>query len=162
MVVAVVVLVAGADRETAATCVGVAVLCYLAAAALDRPWIAWAGVLGGTVVVVVGEVTGVGRWVVLGAAGAVLVAVALVVGAPRRPVLAQTIAFAAYGGVALTALAINPRAGVVLGGLALAAHAGWDAVHYRRGIVVPRSLAEACVALDVPLGLGIVVLGLTG
>jgi hypothetical protein len=35
-------------------------------------------------------------------------------------------------------------------------------VHYRRGIVVPRSLAEACVALDVPLGLGIVVLGLTG
>ena len=70
--------------------------------------------------------------------------------------------FAAYGGVALTALAINPRAGVVLGGLALAAHAGWDAVHYRRGIVVPRSLAEACVALDVPLGLGIVVLGLTG
>jgi hypothetical protein len=91
---------------------------------MDRPWIAWAGVVGGTVLVVVGEVTGVGRWVVLGAAGAVLVAVALVVGAPRRPVLAQTIAFAAYGGVALTTLAINPRAGVVLGGLALAAHAG--------------------------------------
>jgi hypothetical protein len=132
MVVAVVVLVAGADRETAATCVGVAVLCYLAAAALDRPWIAWAGVLGGTVLVLVGEVTGVGRRVVLGAAGAVLVAIALVVGAPRRPVLAQTIAFAACGGGALTALAINPRAGVVLGGLALPAH------RMGRGALPPR------------------------
>lgn len=162
LAVAVAVLFAEADRETAATCVGVAVLCYLAAAALHRPWIAWAGVLGGSVLVVAGEMTGVGRWAALGATGAVLVAVALVVGAPRRPVLAQSIAFATYGGLALAALAIDPRAGVVLAGLTLAAHAAWDAVHYRRGTVVPRSLAEACIALDLPLGFGIVVIGLTG
>jgi hypothetical protein len=35
-------------------------------------------------------------------------------------------------------------------------------VHYRRNEVVPRSLAEACMLLDVPLGLGLVVLALVG
>jgi hypothetical protein len=157
---AIAVLLAVADRDTVATCVGVAVLCYLGAAALGRPWIAWAGVLGGSVLVTVGELVGVGRWVALGAAAVVLVAAAVVLGVPRRPVLAQTVALLAFGGLALTALALDPRAGLVLAGLTLAAHAGWDVVHHRRNTVVPRSLAEACIALDVPLGLGVVLIGL--
>jgi hypothetical protein len=155
------VLLTVADRETVATCVGVAVLCYLGAAALDRPWIAWAGVLGGSVVVTVGELVGVGRWAALGAAGAVLLVVALALGVPRRPLIPQVLAFVGYGGLALLALAIDPRAGLVLAGLTLAAHAGWDVVHHRRGAVVPRSLAEACLALDLLLGLGVVALAMT-
>jgi hypothetical protein len=51
---------------------------------------------------------------------------------------------------------------MVLAGLALASHAVWDAIHYRRAAVVPRSLAEFCMLLDVPLGLGAVVLALIG
>jgi hypothetical protein len=158
---ATVVLSNGADQDSAATTVGVAVLCYLAAAALGRPWIAWAGVLGGSAVVVAGEVVGIGRWVVLGAVGAVLLAVGLVVDVPRRPLLAQAVAFVGFGGIALLALALDPRTGLVLAGLTLAAHAGWDAVYHHRDAVVPRSLAEACMGLDLLLGLGVAVLGLT-
>jgi len=33
----------------------VAALCYLGAAALDRPWVAWAGIVGGSLVVVASE-----------------------------------------------------------------------------------------------------------
>ncbi len=34
--------------------------------------------------------------------------------------------------------------------------------HYRRDQVVPRSLAEFCMLLDVPLGVGFVVLAVLG
>jgi hypothetical protein len=157
---AVAVLVTVADRETAITCVWVAVLCYLAAATLHRPLMAWMAVPAASVVVAVGEITGVDRWVLLGAAAALLVVLAVVVGAPRRQVLAQSVGGVVYGGLALAALALSPDAGLVVAGLVLAAHAAWDGVHYRRNAVVPRSLAEACMALDLPLGLGLVVLGL--
>jgi hypothetical protein len=51
----------------------------------------------------------------------------------------------------------------VAAGVVLASHAVWDLVHLRSGRVVPRSLAEFCIALDVPLGLGFVLLAaLTG
>ncbi|MFF5229738.1 hypothetical protein [Dactylosporangium sp. NPDC000521] len=154
------VLLTVADRETAVTCVWVAALCYVAAAALHRPWMAWAAVPAGSVVIAVGEIAGPGRWVLLGATAAVLVAVALVGGGPRRQVVTQSVAGVVYGGLALGALALDPRAGLVVAGLVLAAHAAWDGLHHRRGTVVSRSLAEACLALDLPLGLGLVVLGL--
>ncbi|RGC68571.1 hypothetical protein C5N14_12795 [Micromonospora sp. MW-13] len=157
---AIAVLVTVADRETAVTCVWVAALCYLAAAALDRPWMAWVAVPAGSVVIAVGEITGVGRWVLLGAAAAMLVVVAVVVGAPRRQVSAQFVGGTVYAGLALATLALAPDAGLVVAGLVLASHAVWDAVHHRRRAVVSRSLAEACMALDLPLGLGLVVLGL--
>ena len=157
---AVAVLLTVADRETAVTCVWAAVLCYLAAAALDRPWMAWAAVPAGSVVIVAGEITGAGRWVLLGAAAAVLLVVAVVVGAPRRQVLTQLVGGVGYAGLAFAALALDPDAGLVVAGLVLAAHAAGDAVHHHRKAVVSRSLAEACMALDLPLGLGLVVLGL--
>ncbi|MBO4208420.1 hypothetical protein [Micromonospora echinofusca] len=150
-----------ADRETAVTCVWVAVLCYLGAATLDRPWMAWVGVPGGGVIVAAGEIVGIGRWVLLGATAVVLLVLAVVVGAPRRKVIAQGVAGVGYAGLVLAALALDPRTGLVVAGLVLAAHAAWDGLHYRRNDVVPRSLAEACMALDLPLGLGLVLLGLT-
>ncbi|MEU0556950.1 hypothetical protein [Dactylosporangium sp. NPDC006015] len=156
------VLLTVADRETAVTCVWVAALCYVAAAALHRPWMAWVAVPAGSVVIAVGEIAGTGRWVLLGATAAVLAAGALIVGGPRRQVVTQSVAGVVYGGLGLAALTLDPNAGLVAAGLVLAAHAAWDALHHRRGTVVSRSLAEACMALDLPLGLGLVVLGLAG
>ena len=38
----------------------------------------------------------------------------------------------------------------------------WDVIHYRRDIVVPRSLSEACMFLDLPLGIGAFILAVSG
>ena len=83
-------------------------------------------------------------------------------GASRTDLAAQSVALVAYGGVAVAALALGPAVGAVLASLALVAHAIWDVIHYRRNAVVPQSLAEACMFLDVPLGVTIIVLTLAG
>jgi hypothetical protein len=75
-------------------------------------------------------------------------------------VSAQFVGGIVYAGLALAALAMDPDAGLAVAGLVLASHAAWDAVHHRRRAVVSRSLAEACIALDLPLGLGLVALAL--
>jgi hypothetical protein len=162
LLAAVLVLAFIADRRTATVGLTVAALCYLGAAALGRRWVAWAGVAVFSVPVVVAELVGVPWWVVMAVLAAVLLGIGLVIGVPRAPVLAQAVAALAYGGVAVTALYLSADAGLLLAGLALAAHAVWDTVHYRRDVVVPRSLAEACMFFDVPLGLGIAVIALTG
>jgi hypothetical protein len=152
----------GADRETVGVTVAVAQLCYLGAAALDRPWVAWAGVLGASVVVTVGELAGLTWWGATAIAAATLVVIGLIIKAPRSALTAQTAALLGFAGLAVVALVITPRAGMIVAGLALASHAGWDFIHHRRNAVVPRSLAEACIFLDVPLGLTLVVLAFTG
>lgn len=151
----------GATRETVAITVSVATLCYLGAAALNRPWIAWAGIVGGSLVVMASELAGLAWWAAIGIAAAALVAIGLTGRAPRPALTAQTAALLGFGGLAVVALFIAPRIGMVLAGLALASHAGWDFVYYRRNAVVPRSLAEFCMLLDVPLGLAVVVLAFT-
>lgn len=153
------VAVAGGDRESAVDVVCIAVVCYLSAAALDRPWVAWAAIPASAAVITLGEIVDLESWTTLGLASVALVAVGLLLGS--RPALAaETAALVAYGGVAVSALALGPRAGAVVAGLALMAHAVWDAVHLRRDVVVPRSLAEACIFLDVPLGAAVIALAL--
>jgi hypothetical protein len=112
--------------------------------------------------VVAGALIGIDPWFVLGGASVVLVVLGLMLGASRTALAAQSVAFVAYGGVAVAALALGPTAGAVLASLALMAHAIWDVIHYRRNAVVPRSLAEACIFFDVPLGVAIIVLALAG
>jgi hypothetical protein len=150
------------DTETVATVIGVAALCYLAAAALDRRWVAWAGCVVFTLVVVAGEAIGLAWWAVGGVLALALVVAGLLLGVPRPPLTAQTAALIAYGGVAVAALFLAPRVGLVLAGVALVCHSVWDAIHYRRNQVVHRSLAEFCVLLDVPLGVGAIVLAMAG
>ena len=154
-------LIFTADRETASTSVNVAVLCYLAAAAFARRWVAWAAIAGLSVLVVVAKLADVAWWALFAGAGILLLGFGLVSSAPRRPLLAHAAAVLAYGSLAVVALYLSPEVGAVLAGLVLAAHAAWDVVVWRRNVVVPRALAEACLGLDVPLGLGVVVLGLT-
>ncbi|NUR69476.1 MAG: hypothetical protein HOU81_01510 [Hamadaea sp.] len=152
----------GVQRETVAVTLSVALLCYLGAAALGRPWVAWAGILGGSVVVVVSELAGLPWWSGVGLTALILVAVGVVGGVPRTALTWQTAAFVGYGGLVWAALVLSPRLGLALAGVALAAHAVWDVIHYRRNQVVARSLAEFCIVLDVPLGIGAIVLAITG
>ncbi len=148
-----------AGAETPAIVVCVATLCYLGAASLGRPWIAWAAIPGGTAAVVVGELVGATWWAGLSAAALVLLAAGLTGRARRPDTVRQTIATVGFGVPVVSAvLLLAPRAGLVVAGLVLAGHAVWDLVHLRTGRVVPRSLAEFCMALDVPLGLGFVLL----
>jgi hypothetical protein len=155
-------LASGAGRESVAIVMCVAALCYLGAAALGRPWVAWAGVVGGTLVVVASEIVGLPWWAGVGIVAVALTAAGLLGGAHRPALTAQTIALLGFGGLAVTALFIAPRAGLALAGIVLAGHAAWDLVHYRRSQVVPRSLAEFCMLLDVPLGVGAVILAVVG
>lgn len=162
LVTAAAVLVLVHDRLTAAITVCVATLCYLGAAALNRRWIAWVGVVGGSVIVPIALLVGLPWWLLMGVVGAALFVVGLFVGVPRRPLTAQAVAMAVYGVLAVAALLLAPSAGLVMVGAVLACHAIWDAVHYRRNTVVHRSLAEFCMFLDAPLGVGLVIIGLAG
>ena len=153
-------LATGVDRDSVAITVTVATLCYLGAAATGRPWVAWAGVPAGSAVVVISELASLTWWVGIGIAALALVVVGRFRGASRPVVTAQTLALVGYGGLAVAALFVAPRAGLALAGVALAAHAAWDLEHYRRDVVVPRSLSEFCMLLDVPLGVGAIVLAI--
>ncbi|MRG60192.1 hypothetical protein GE115_09975 [Agromyces sp. CFH 90414] len=150
----------GVAAELPMTAVGIAVLGYLAAAATGIRWMAWLwGGLAG-VLVVLAELVDLQRWLVL-AAGCLVFAV---IGLVRRPVVTvpQALAAVGYFGVAVLALLLEPRVGLIVGGLALASHAVWDLVHYRRDIVVNRSLALWCMGLDLVAGLGCVGLAIVG
>ncbi|MBA9002717.1 hypothetical protein [Thermomonospora cellulosilytica] len=159
---AVLSLATGVNRESVAIVVCVAALCYLGAAASRRPWVAWAGIVGGSLVVVVSELAGLVWWAGVGVAALALVVGGLLGRVPRLALTAQTAALAGFGGLAVAALFPAPRVGLALVGVVLVSHAGWDLVHYRRDQVVPRSLAEFCMLLDVPLGVGAVILAVTG
>ena len=138
----------------------VALLCYLGAAALARPWIAWAGIIGGSLVVFASELVGLVWWTGIGVAALALLVAGLLGRASRPALTAQTVALLGYGGLAVAALYFAPRLGLALAGVALASHAVWDLIHYRRNQVVPRSLAEFCMLLDVPLGVGALTLAI--
>ncbi|MCK9794605.1 hypothetical protein M1843_12695 [Isoptericola sp. 4D.3] len=156
--VAVLLLSTGAaDRTTLAIGVSAAALCYLAAAAFGRPWIAWVSILAASLVVLASELVGLAWWAGVGITALALLWIGVARGA-ARPTLTQATALLGFGAVAVTALAIDPRVGLWVAGLALAGHAVWDVIHHRRNEVVPRSMAEACLYFDVLLGLGCIAL----
>ncbi|CAM4051008.1 hypothetical protein NONI108955_06190 [Nocardia ninae] len=155
-------IVTGVATDAVAITVTVAACCYLAAAALGRPWIAWAGIPAGSVAVVLSEIAGIAWWQGLAAFAVVLVVAGVVRRAPVRPFTAQILALVGFGGLAVAALLVNPRFGLAIAGTALAAHAAWDYVHWRRNAVVPRSLTEFCFVLDIPFGVAAIVMAITG
>jgi hypothetical protein len=55
-------IVFGVAVETVSITVVVAATCYLAAAAMGRPWVAWAGILAGTAAVITSEIAGIPWW----------------------------------------------------------------------------------------------------
>jgi hypothetical protein len=150
------------DRETLVISLLVALACYLAAAAFKVRWAAWAAIPIASALVTAGAFIGIDPWLMLGGASVVLIVVGVALRASRTALAAQSLALVAYGGVGLVALTLGPVVGAVLASLVLIAHAAWDVIHYRRNAVVPRSLAEACIFFDVPLGVAVIVLVFTG
>jgi hypothetical protein len=148
----------GGDRATVITTLFVALSCYLAAAALDRGWVAWAAVPIAIAAVTAGQFLNIDPWFVIGGASVVLIVVGLLRPASQPALTAQSLAMLGYGAAAVLALAFSPVVGAVLASLALIAHAIWDVLHYRKNAVVPRSLAEFCMFFDIPLGIAVIVL----
>ncbi|MFD0819121.1 hypothetical protein ACFQ0D_12590, partial [Micromonospora zhanjiangensis] len=96
---AVLQLASGVSRETVAVTLCAALLCYLAAAASNRPWVGWASIAGAVVVVVVGELVGLVWWAAIGLAALVLVVVGLFGPASRPALTRQAAALLGYGAV---------------------------------------------------------------
>ncbi|TJY69306.1 hypothetical protein E4J89_11605 [Arthrobacter sp. CAU 1506] len=152
----------GVATGAVAITVAAAASCYLAAAALGRPWIGWAAIPVASIVVIVSEIAGIFWWVGLAGFAAILVVVGVLRRAQVRSLSAQGLAMLGFGGVAVVAVLVSPRLGLALAGVALASHAAWDYVHWRRNTVVPRSLAEFCFVLDIPFGVAAIVLAIVG
>ncbi|MFI6427243.1 hypothetical protein [Promicromonospora sp. NPDC050880] len=139
-----------AVAEDPATAVGVAALCYLAAAVTGVRWTAWLVALLASAIPVASELLDTPRWIAFTLVGAVLTGIGIARG--RRTTWVQAAAMVGFFGAATAALFLEPRTGLALAGLALAAHAVWDVLHYRRDVVVNRSLALWCIGLDLTLG----------
>lgn len=141
-------------------------LVYLAAAALEIPWVAWPIFLLSVVVITLarfGLIPLDATWAMLVVAG--LFAVYGVIRALRRPnreLPLQAIAMVLFGGSATVALFISPFVGALLVAAGLAAHAGWDVYHHVKNKVVVRSMAEFCFMLDTALAIVIVLAILRG
>ncbi|NGN91145.1 hypothetical protein G5C66_00115 [Nocardioides sp. KC13] len=155
-------IVTGVAADAVALTVVVAASCYLGAAAFGLRWIAWANILVGSVVATLRELAGAPWWLGLAVFGAAIVMVGLLRRAPIRPLSAEGFAMIGFGGLAVAAVLISPRFGLALAGVALASHAAWDYVHWRRDVVVPRSMAEFCIALDVVFGAAPITLAVIG
>ena len=79
----------------------VAALCYLGAAALGRPWVAWAGIVGASLVVVASELVALVWWAGIGIAALTLVVAGRLGRASRPALTAQTAALLVFGGLVL-------------------------------------------------------------
>ncbi|TDE97479.1 hypothetical protein EXU48_04630 [Occultella glacieicola] len=144
-------IVTGTTTLTPAAAVGVAALCYLAAAATRTRWVAWLGVpvFGG--LAFAGLVAVLPWWTLFVLAAVVLLGVGAVLRTGQVTAV-QAAALLGYFGIAIVALQLSPRLGLALAALTLAAHALWDIKHYRSEAVVMRSLAIFCVGLDLTVG----------
>jgi hypothetical protein len=161
LLAAVALFLTGVDRASVAVAVAVAATCYVAAAAFALPWMAWAWIPMSVVVVAAGEFAGVDPFVATAGSAAALVVLGLLRAAARPALTLEVAGLLLYGAVAVGALLLAPTAGLVVVAVTLVAHGIWDLWHLRRHRdVVSPSLAEACVALDVPLGLAVLVAAL--
>jgi hypothetical protein len=137
-------------------------LVYLGAAALDRRWFAWVVLLAGVVLVLffssISENDRELVTVVFLLAAAVLVVLGVARGQLRKPsgLPLQAAGLVAFGSIAVVALFfVEPSIGGKLVAIALFGHATWDAYHYARNRVVPRSYAEWCAVIDLLMGAAI-------
>jgi hypothetical protein len=134
-------------------------LIYLGAAALDRRWSAWVVLLAGLpLAIFIPSISGIHPSVVLLVAAPVFLVLGVARGQWQRPggLPLQTAGMLAFGSTVLVALFyVYPDLGGKLVGIAILGHAAWDAYHYLRNRVVPRSYAEFCAVVDLLLGAAI-------
>jgi hypothetical protein len=149
----------GTTVLTPASAIGVAALCYLAAAATKTRWVAWLGIPVFSGLAFAGLLGFVPWWVLFILAAVVLVIGGVAVGAGRVTAV-QAVALLGFFGLAVLSLSLAPRTGLAVAGIVLAAHALWDIWHYRRNAVVHQSMAIFCIGLDVTVGAICVVLAI--
>ena len=133
-------------------------LIYLGAAALDRRWTAWVLLLAGLpIATFIPSTSEVVPSVVLLIAALVFLVLGVARGLWQKPggVPLQTVGMLAFGSTVLVALYVDPDLGGTLVAIALIGHAAWDAYHFLRNRVVPRSYAEFCIFVDLLLGAAI-------
>jgi hypothetical protein len=150
-----------ADGVEQALIIAFPVLVYVTAAVLDRPRSTWPVTLA--TVALVSGMSALGIEQVLGLAA--VSGVVLVVGIARRmwvgagmPDTRQIVGALGFGTAAVLALYVAPTLGGFLVGLGLIGHAAWDVFHYRRDMVVARSLSEFCAVLDLLVGTAVIAL----
>ena len=147
-----------ADGLEFATLTVLLALVYLGAAALDRRWSAWVLLLAGVPLTnFIPSISGMDPAVVLLATAPVFLVLGAARGHLRKPggLPLQTVGMLAFGSTVLVALSVDPDLGGNLVAFALIGHAAWDAYHFLRNRVVPRSYAEFCVFVDLLLGAAI-------
>lgn len=151
----------GVDSHVTAFIIIIASMCYVATAALGTQRSGWIMVAVASIAVVGAGLTGLDKTVTLLVMGVGFAAYGLLrPGATnRREVWTQALGFVAFSLVALAAMMSGPVLAGLLAATAALGHCVWDAVHFLRDRVVPRSLSEACFALD--LGLGVALLAVT-
>jgi hypothetical protein len=133
-------------------------LVYLGAAALDRRWCAWVVLLAGLpLTIFIPSIYGIESSAVLLVAGLVFLVLGVVLGKWRSPggLPLQTVGMLVFGSIVLATLYVGPEVGSYLVAFAILGHAGWDAIHYLRNKIVPRSYAEFCFFVDLLLGAAI-------
>jgi hypothetical protein len=136
-------------------------LVYLGAAALDRRWSAWVVLLAGLPLAsFIPSISGIHPAVVLLVAAPVFLVLGVARGQVQGPggLPLQTAGMLAFGSTVLVALYVDPDFGGKLVAIAILGHAAWDAYHYLRNRVVPRSYAEFCAVLDLLLGAAILLM----
>lgn len=154
-------ILTGLSTEAVALTVTLAASCYLASASFERRWIAWVGIPLAAAVVMITELSGFPWWTGVAAYSLVLLAIGAIRSAPASALAAQGLALLGFGGIAVISLMVSHQVGLILAGLALAAHAAWDYRHWRRNDVVSRSLAEFCMVLDLLFGGAAIALALS-
>ena len=134
-------------------------LVYLGSAALDRRWFAWIILLAGlTLLVFMPSTWGVVPSVVLLVAAPGFLILGVARGQWQRPggLPLQSAGMLAFGSTMLVALFyVDPDLGGKIVAIAILGHGGWDAYHYLRNRVVPRSHAEFCAVVDLLPGVAI-------
>lgn len=140
--------------------VAAAALVYFATAALDRRWAAWL-VFPATVVAVVGAtVLRIEEWPIMLVAAQAFLLIGSIRGLLRRGAAftLQALGMIGFGALASVALLVDPTLAAYLVSAGLIGHGIWDAVHYHRDAVVPRSYASFCGVLDIVLGVAVLIL----
>ncbi|GAA2702269.1 hypothetical protein GCM10010412_100290 [Nonomuraea recticatena] len=131
-----------------------AAMCYLAAAALGSRRSGWVMLGVAVITVVVAKATGLDPTATLLAMGAGFAVYGFLRGSriDRRELAIQSLGFAGFSAIALTAMMVDPLLAAHLAATAAIGHAIWDVITFYRDKVVERSLAEFCFVLDFGLG----------
>lgn len=149
----------GLNSHVTAFIIILASMCYLASAALGSRRSAW--VMAGVASLAVGAA----RLTVL---DPTLLLLIMGVGfaafgflrprrVDRREVGIQTLAFIGFSAIGLTAMMSSPVLAALLAAGVAIGHGLWDVIHLLRDKVVARTLAEACLVLDLGLGVALLV-----